>query len=64
MKCSKCGAKMKSGEFVSMGSGYSEWEHFSNGQLVWQCPKCFHMEEVLPSFEDYLNMEQGGHPGK
>ncbi len=60
--CPKCGEQMEQSKYLSMGDGYSEWEHFQDGQLIWSCEFCHHMEEVLPSFQEYSDMEQGGHP--
>ena len=38
--CPKCGGKLIDREFQSMGPGYSEWEHHSQGAPIPHCPKC------------------------
>ena len=41
--CPNCGGKLKPSRMKSMGSGYSEWEPFSEGEPIKVCSKCKHM---------------------
>ena len=38
--CDVCGGEMGYSPFVSMGPGYSEWESYSDGEMVPFCSVC------------------------